>query len=1488
MINFIDYIVAELKSKRLSKNDAVALISQFSAKSSGLSSAPKMHPMVHENISDLERQQYRTIFSGDEFFLQGHQVNGKKVLPGAAYLEMVRAAVEKAAPKPSESSIIELNSITWSKPLVVAENTEIIIRLFSEQSNLSEENIAYSIGCTEQNNSGESLETPYCTGNADYVEMPLQGNIEIERYGSRMTNGVLRGEDIYKAYRKLSFDFGDEHQSIKKIFLGDREIFVHLKAPDCIQNTLHDFFLHPAMLDGAMQGALALMADLNNLPDKPGQSLPFALERIQALASCAEEMYAWVRYSAEYETEENVARMDIDLYDKNGNICALMEGFASQVIESVSRHDRRKIAKPVMSSSGTFYAAPKWEHSIPTKVTEMDATSFDKKIVMISGIQQATYEKLVPYLSDSDCLLLPNRKHADISVLYKENALHFFNGIKKIIEEKPVAPVLVQLVVATDNEDTLYAGLSGMLKSAAIENPMLTGQIVLIESGVSAEELAKQLHDSMAAYYEPITKYKFDNRLVLRLREVKDVPGEYHIPFKDNGVYCITGGLGGLGVIFAKELLNQTRHANIIVTGRSDLTDEMDERIQMLPGKGRRLHYRRMDPANRKEVENVLVAVNAEFGSLNGIIHCAGMVADNFILKKTPEEFERVLTPKVTGTANLDHVARDFDLDFVVLFSSGASVTGNIGQSDYAAANGFMDHFAAYRNRLVTLKKRRGKTLAINWPLWKDGGMTMDEARPNVPALSAGMAPMGTRTGIRALYRGLGMSYDQVLVASGDVEKLRQNLTAIPAINVETTLNTDNENPSESLVSPLHSYEDMGAKTNAFLKKKLATELNLPAAKIDSNAPLEKYGIDSIMAMNITSQLEKSFGKLSKTLLFEYKSIKELTDYFLVSHADRLEELLSDTEKRTAAKVGFPKSSQNDKPEVGGTDKELIADRTIAYLKNRLSDVLKVPTQKIDAYAPLEKYGVDSISAMNVTNKLEKTFGTLSKTLLFEYQTVHALSEYFMERHGATLSAQFSDEVESSEKGALDREAAIRKKSKAASRLTSRRKLMRFQNEAASQKPNMTLADEPIAIVGLSGRYPKAFNMDEFWYNLREGKDCITEVPTERWDWREYYSVDRSLAGHHYSKWGGFIDGVDEFDPRFFNISPREARLIDPQERLFLQHVWMAVEDAGYSRTGLQIPYEGDLPGQIGVYAGVMYSEYQLYGAQASMVGKRMAIGGSYASIANRASYILNLHGPSLTVDTMCSSSLTAIHIACRDLLQGRTSMGIAGGVNVSIHPNKYLLISAGQFISSTGHCQSFGEGGDGYIPGEGVGVVILKRFSDARRDGNHIYGIIKGCTLNHGGKTNGYSVPNPQSQAAAIDRALNEAKINPRHISYVEAHGTGTKLGDPIEINSLSQAFGKHTSDTGFCYIGSVKSNIGHGESAAGIAGLSKVLLQMKYKQLVPSLHSHVLNPLIDFERTPFIVNQDLRSWDCPYIDGKAIPRIAGLSSFGAGGANA
>ncbi|WP_268626493.1 SDR family NAD(P)-dependent oxidoreductase [Paenibacillus alvei] len=422
--------------------------------------------------------------------------------------------------------------------------------------------------------------------------------------------------------------------------------------------------------------------------------------------------------------------------------------------------------------------------------------------------------------------------------------------------------------------------------------------------------------------------------------------------------------------------------------------------------------------------------------------------------------------------------------------------------------------------------------------------------------------------------------------------------------------------------------------------------------------------------------------------------------------------------------------------------------------------------------------------------------------------------------------------------------------------------------------------DQDIAIIGLAGRYPMADDISEFWAHLANGQDCITEIPEERWNYTKHYHPDRNHAGTSYGKWGGFISDVDKFDALFFNISPKEAELMDPQERIFMETAWHALEDAGYTRKRI----DGK---RVGVFVGAMWGQYQHY--EGMDRGAATYPTSVFASIANRVSYFLNLTGPSMAVDTMCSSSLTAIHLACVSLLHGESELAIAGGVNLTLHPRKYKVLSQGQFLSSDGRCRSFGEGGDGYVPGEGVGAILLKPLNKAIADNDLIYGIIKGTSLNHTGKSSGYHVPSPQSQCSVISDAIRKAQIHPETISYIEAHGTGTSLGDPIELAGLVKAFQQYTDKRQFCAIGSVKSNIGHLESAAGIAGITKILLQLKHNKLAPSLlHSGAENAKINFADSPFYVQKELADWHQSKMFEGTNARRAGISSFGAGGANA
>lgn len=591
-----------------------------------------------------------------------------------------------------------------------------------------------------------------------------------------------------------------------------------------------------------------------------------------------------------------------------------------------------------------------------------------------------------------------------------------------------------------------------------------------------------------------------------------------------------------------------------------------------------------------------------------------------------------------------------------------------------------------------------------------------------------------------------------------------------------------------------------------------------------------------------------------------------------VSSANSIHKLdidLADDSGRTCVRIaGFslrllPQVS-GDRPLLTEKASDTVPLRSAAerYFIDLVARETEIDASAISLSAPLEDYGIDSVLIIQLTDVLERDFGPLSKTLFFEHQTLDALLDHFLDEHSERLSAIVGSAEETPAKS--------------------------VPAEAREEKRRGPLAaDEPIAIIGVAGRYPGARTLSEFWRNLAAGRDSVTEVPAGRWDHSRFFDPVRQ-PGKTTCKWGGFIDGHDRFDPMFFNIAPREAQLMDPQERLFLQCAWETLEDAGYTRATVAPDRESLRGGDVGVFVGVMWEEYQLNGPERQAQGQPLAIGTSPAGVANRVSYFCNFHGPSMTVDSMCSSSLTAIHLACDSLRSGSCSVALAGGVNLTPHPNKYLTLAQGRFLSTTGRCGSFGEGGDGYVPAEGVGAVLLKPLSRAEADGDRIHGVILGSALNHGGKTNGYTVPNPAAQTAVIEKAMERAGIAPEEVSYVEAHGTGTTLGDPIEIAALTKAWRGQGSGNHICAIGSVKSNIGHGESAAGIAGLTKILLQLKHGQLAPSLHAETLNPNIPFETSPFRVQRRLEGWPQPVAADRSLPRVAGLSSFGAGGSNA
>ena len=406
---------------------------------------------------------------------------------------------------------------------------------------------------------------------------------------------------------------------------------------------------------------------------------------------------------------------------------------------------------------------------------------------------------------------------------------------------------------------------------------------------------------------------------------------------------------------------------------------------------------------------------------------------------------------------------------------------------------------------------------------------------------------------------------------------------------------------------------------------------------------------------------------------------------------------------------------------------------------------------------------------------------------------------------------------------------------------------------------------EPIAIIGLGCRFPGGANSpDAFWQLLEQGVDAISPVPCDRWDADAYHDPNPEAAGKIVTPYGGFVDHLQEFDAAFFGIAPKEAVSLDPQQRLLMEVSWEAMEHAGV------VPEQwADRP--VGVFVGISSNDYSQHLLQRpeTDIDAYLATGNSHSVAAGRLSYSLGLTGPSLAVDTACSSSLVAVHLACQSLRNRECDAALTGGVNRLMAPEFSINFSKARMLAADGRCKTFDAAADGFARGEGCGVLVLKRLSDAMVNGDTILALIRGSAINQDGRSGGLTVPNGPSQQAVIRAALNRAGLQPNQISYIEAHGTGTALGDPIEVGALGAVFGSSHSSQQPLYIGSVKTNIGHLEAAAGIAGLIKVVLALQHETLPPHLHFHQPSPHILWSELPIAVTQQPQPWP----QGGAIP---------------
>lgn len=545
--------------------------------------------------------------------------------------------------------------------------------------------------------------------------------------------------------------------------------------------------------------------------------------------------------------------------------------------------------------------------------------------------------------------------------------------------------------------------------------------------------------------------------------------------------------------------------------------------------------------------------------------------------------------------------------------------------------------------------------------------------------------------------------------------------------------------------------------------------------------------------------------------------------------------------------------------------KKTTGNTVLLGVKQVISEVLELDVDEIGEKQSFAELGFDSMSLKDFSISLNENLSVnINPSVFFAQSNAYDLAEYLQQNFGDTITLQETEVVEFEDE--INEEIEV-----------EHEEIGYLGQRNDSSSPDC----DDVAIIGMSGQFPNARNLDELWELLEKGESAIREIPKERWNWEEYYTTDRFEANKTVSKWGGFVENYREFDPAFFHISPYEAELMDPQHRLFLQNAWHVMEDAGYTQSQLSGK-------KVGVFGGVQFCEYEELLKEQGITKAQVGSGNAHAMLCNRVSYIMDFHGPSESIDTACSSSLVAVHRAVESIQHGECDMALAGGINLNLSPLYYIITSQMGILSPDGACKTFDERANGYVRGEGVGLLFLKPLKKAKEDHDTIYGVIKATTINHGGRANSPTAPNAKMQQELIVDAYRKAGIKSEDISYIEVHGTGTELGDPVEIDALKGAFaelsGKNKVEKPTCGLGSIKTNIGHLEPASGIAGIMKILQSLKHNKIPATLNYKKLNPYIHLEESPFYINDSLQEWR--RIGHKN--RIAGVSSFGFGGTNA
>lgn len=1054
------------------------------------------------------------------------------------------------------------------------------------------------------------------------------------------------------------------------------------------------------------------------------------------------------------------------------------------------------------------------------------------------------------------------------------------------------------------------AGYAGLAKVLNLESRALRLRVIDVDDATLVSSQCPDLLARESSCDEPSEPVAYRRGRRYRQATMRlPISGE-QAGIRSGGVYLITGGLGGIGRQLALTLLRHTA-CTVVLTGRTlPSSTELDALASACPA-GSTLDMLPCDLGDERAVDLLVAEIECRHGPLTGIFHAAGVLRDGFLAGKSLQSFHDVMRAKTLGTWNLYQRTRHHPLAFFVAFSSVVGWVGNVGQSDYAAANAILDSLMSHCAARSGAGGGSTRFISVAWTLWSNGGMGRDE-RIEAHFSRMGFPAISTEKAIDALLRSLGGRDVNISICARPAPPLDALLIALKeAVFSNRTAGSGLPPATLPSQSPIMKNAHTSTKTvdhwMADLVGIIGEVLAVDPCDIEPQVLLRDYGIDSVTISLIAERISLLRGEtILPSLLAEHPTVGALAQALASMHTagsapkrsepdamapsaaasirpsavqtpasgpsgvllERLGQLnrFSTLFGKTAtasvqSHLQAQEPVQHQSPQAQSHPQSQLrpgVSETLARATQIVAEVLCIEAGDLDPDTALREYGIDSVTMSLVAERVGLAVGLpLHPGVLLEHPTLRSLALH--------LDGQIGGRGEPTPMAASSA-------AKAAGGSPARK----VHATANANRAQAGASADWIAIIGCAGRLPQSDDIDMFWRHLIEGRDLVTEVPAQRWPVSGLFSPTKGLAGHTYSKWAGLIDHVYGFDACYFGMDDATALEIDPQQRVFLelvQHLW---DHAGYTREEIKGTATG-------VFVGANESNYarKLEG-RGKFNGKAGVVNVIANMIPGRVSDYYDLRGPSLSTYTACSSSLVALYQAVLALQRGDCDMAVAGGIELLLDEEWFVGFSSSQALSVDGRCKVFDESANGFVLGEGAGAVLLKPYEQAVRDGDRVLAVIEAIGINNDGSTMGLTTPNMNAQQTLIERVLERSGIDPATISYYEAHGTGTALGDPIEIRSATRAYRRFTETSGYCALGSVKSNIGHLLSAAGIASLLKIVLSLEHGRLPPTLHCRRPHPKFEFASTPFHPLQQAQAWHP--IQGL---RRAAASSFGFGGTN-